>query len=296
MSTDYRGEVNGERAQVSQQSLQADCERCFGLCCVSLPFAASSDFAIDKAAGEPCRNLQEDFRCGIHKQLRQRGMRGCTVYDCFGAGQHVSQVTYGGQDWRQAPETASQMFDVFQKMRQLHELMWYVREALMLPQTHAIHEELHDAYVETERLIYADPSTVLAIDIVSQRAAINQLLLQTSELVRAEARKQPGASSKPHPTISRRGIDLFGAKLREANLIGANLRNAFLIAADLRGADLRYADLIGADLRDTDLRGANLSSSLFLTQFQLNAAIGDATTQLPGLLERPPHWSTAGAR
>jgi len=296
LNSDNRNEMNGRGYQEAQLGLRADCEQCFGLCCVSLPFAASSDFAIDKAAGEPCRNLREDFRCGIHNQLRQRGMRGCTVYDCFGAGQHVSQVTYGGQDWRQAPETASQMFEVFQKMRQLHELMWYVSEALMRPQTQAIHKELHEAYVETERLIDADPSTVLAIDIVSHRAAIKQLLLQTSELVRAEASKQAGTSSKPHPIISRRGIDLFGAKLRKANLRGANLRNAFLIAADLREADLRYTDLIGADLRDTDLRGANLSSSLFLTQFQVNAAIGDATTQLPSLLDRPSHWSTAGAQ
>jgi len=295
MDNDYRGEASRAKFAASEQSLQANCEQCFGLCCVSLPFAASSDFAIDKAAGEPCLNLQEDFRCGIHNKLRQRGMRGCTVYDCFGAGQHVSQVTYGGQDWRQAPETAPQMFEVFQKMRQLHELMWYVREALMLPQTRTIHGKLQDAYIETERLIHAAPSTVLAIDIISHRAAINELLQQTSELVRAEARKQAGTPSKPHPTISRRGIDLFGAKLRGANLRGANLRNAFLIAADLREADLRDADLIGADLRDTDLRGANLSSSLFLNQFQINAAIGDAATQLPSSLERPPHWSTAGA-
>ncbi len=69
--------------------LQADCENCFGLCCVALPFAASADFAIDKDAGKPCENLQSDFRCGIHNSLRQRGFRGCTVYDCFGAGQKV---------------------------------------------------------------------------------------------------------------------------------------------------------------------------------------------------------------
>jgi hypothetical protein len=32
-------------------TLRADCERCFGLCCVAPAFAASADFAIDKDAG-----------------------------------------------------------------------------------------------------------------------------------------------------------------------------------------------------------------------------------------------------
>ena len=31
--------------------LHADCERCFGLCCVAPAFSAPADFAIDKAAG-----------------------------------------------------------------------------------------------------------------------------------------------------------------------------------------------------------------------------------------------------
>lgn len=94
---------------MNQLDMQADCENCFGLCCVALPFAASTDFAIDKAAGSPCRNLQSNFRCGIHNSLRQRGFRGCTVYDCFGAGQKVSQTTFNGIDWREAPESADQM-------------------------------------------------------------------------------------------------------------------------------------------------------------------------------------------
>jgi hypothetical protein len=62
------------------------------------------------------------FRCAIHPRLRQLGFPGCTVYDCFGAGQHVSQVTFGGQDWRRVPHTAQRMFDVFAIMRPLHEL------------------------------------------------------------------------------------------------------------------------------------------------------------------------------
>ena len=79
-----------------RSGLRADCERCFGLCCVALPFAVSADFALDKPAGTPCPNLRGDHRCGIHAKLRPSGFTGCTVYDCFGAGQRVSQVTFGG--------------------------------------------------------------------------------------------------------------------------------------------------------------------------------------------------------
>ena len=123
-------------------NLLADCANCFGLCCVALPFAASADFAIDKPAGQPCPNLQQDSRCGIHQSLRTKGFPGCTVYDCFGAGQQVAQMTYHGRDWRQAPATAHQMFDVFRVMRQLHELLWYLAEALTRRSAEALFGDL----------------------------------------------------------------------------------------------------------------------------------------------------------
>ena len=51
------------------------------------------------------------------------------------------------------------------------------------------------------------------------------------------------------------------------------------------------ADFIGADLRDADLRGANLSTSMFLTQMQINSAKGDEKTLLPFYIRRPSHWT-----
>ncbi|GAB2837301.1 pentapeptide repeat-containing protein [Streptomyces daliensis] len=264
-----------------RSALQADCANCFGLCCVALPFAASADFAVDKKAGQPCGNLREDFRCGIHARLREDGFPGCTVFDCFGAGQKVSLTTFGGQDWRQAPDTARQMFDVFPVMRQLHELLWYVTEALALAAARPLHGELREALENTERLTLADAATLADTDVPAAREEVNALLLRVSELARAGV---PGRKK------NRRGADLVGARLRGADLRGANLRGALLIAADLQGADLRGADLIGADFRDADLRGADLTGSIFLTQAQLNAAKGDAATVLPRDLARPAHW------
>lgn len=271
-------------------SLAGDCENCFGLCCVALPFAASVDFAMDKQGGTPCSNLQSDFRCGVHTSLRQRGFRGCTVYDCFGAGQKVSQVTFGGRDWRQSPETAKQMYEVLPVMWQLHELLWYLSEALTLQPTRSFHGELRAALEETERLTLLDPDALQKLDVAAHRAEVNALLLRTSERVREEALRQLKGRPGRRKNFGR-GADLMGADLKGHDLRGANLRGAYLIAADLRGADLRGADLIGADFRDADLRGADLTEGLFLTQMQINAAKGDAGTKLPKSLTRPPHWS-----
>ena len=271
-----------------RSSLHADCANCFGLCCVALPFSASADFAIDKAAGEPCRNLHTDFRCGIHARLRQEGFSGCTVYDCFGAGQKTSQGTFDGQDWRGHPQTARQMFEVFPIMRQLYELLWYLTEALTLPPAAPLHAEIREALESTERLTLGEADSFADLDVAAHRRDVNVLLLRTSELVRAAS---PGRSAPPGGTRDRRGADLMGANLRGADLRAADLRGAYLIAADLTGADLRGADLIGADLRDADLTGADLTGCIFLTQPQLSAARGDASTRVPPSLTRPVHWT-----
>lgn len=266
-------------------NLLADCGSCFGLCCVALPFAASTDFAVDKKAGQACANLRSDSRCGIHTRLREKGFQGCTVYDCFGAGQQVSQVTFGGRDWREDPATARRMFAVFPVMRQLHELLRYLSEALTWGPARELHGELRAALDATEALTASDPETLVELDVAGHRAGVNELLLRGSELVRAGVRVRGREKRKEY-----RGADLMGAKLKGADLRAANLRGALLIAADLRGADLRTADLIGADFRDADLRGADLTGALFLTQSQLDAARGDAATVLPDSLARPAHW------
>jgi uncharacterized protein YjbI with pentapeptide repeats len=273
--------------QQINKKLSADCENCFGLCCVALSFTASSDFAFDKNEGTPCRNLQSDYRCGIHKNLRINGFRGCTVYECFGAGQKVSQVTYNGHDWRNNAAIANEMFAVFPIMQQLHEMLYYLSEALSFDDAHSIHKDLEQVMKETEQLTYLTPEALLAIYVPSHREKVNDLLLKTSELVRSKVKSNHHHGKK---RTKMKGRDLIGANLREANLRGVNLRGALLIASDLRGADMRSTDLIGADLRDADLTGANLKGSIFLTQVQVNSAKGDRNTILPQSLRVPEHW------
>ncbi|WP_235900390.1 pentapeptide repeat-containing protein [Lolliginicoccus suaedae] len=263
------------------KDLQADCANCFGLCCAALPFARSADFAVSKPAGTPCTNLRSDFLCGIHGQLREKGFAGCTVFDCFGAGQKVSQVTFGGVDWRQDPDSASLMFAVFPVMRHVHELVWYVTEALDLAPARPIHADLRRSLDSLDALTRGSAESILELDVNALRGEVNALLLRASDLARATV---------PGSTRNLRGADLMGAKMPGADLRGASLRGALLIAANLRGADLRQADLIGADLRGADIRGADLTGALFLVQAQLNAAKGDSATKLPPALEQPAHW------
>jgi uncharacterized protein YjbI with pentapeptide repeats len=264
------------------QRLRADCARCFALCCVAPAFARSTDFAIAKPAGVPCRNLRADFRCGIHGALRGHGFAGCTVYDCFGAGQQVAQVTYRGVDWRAEPARATEMYAVFGVMRHLHELLWYLTEAQSYPLPPALRAEVAAAHARVTDLTAGDPASLTALDTGVLRTAVSVLLRQSSAHVRAGERRRG---------VDHSGADLTGKRLRGADLAGASLRGAYLIGADLSGADLRRADLIGADLRGADLRGADLRDAVFLIQSQVDSAVGDATTRLPAALRHPPHWT-----
>ncbi|MFD0520104.1 pentapeptide repeat-containing protein [Paractinoplanes durhamensis] len=224
--------------------LEADCASCSGLCCVVPAFAKSSDFAINKPAGKACPNLLGDFRCGIHDRLDDKGFHGCVVFDCFGAGQRITQENPGAE---------------LSVVRQLHELMWLLTEALELDAAHPVHKKMRDALAEIDHLAGGTPA---ASDADAQRRKVNPLLQKASHLARA------GTKRADH-----RGADLIGRKLRGADLRGASFRGALLIGADLRDADLRRADFTGADLRGADLRGADLGGALFLTRSQMRSAV-----------------------
>jgi hypothetical protein len=218
--------------------LVADCSRCVGLCCVVLPFARSADFAFDKGAGERCRHLSGDHRCGIHDRLRDEGMRGCVAYDCFGAGQSVTQ---------------SGRIEAFHLVEQVHEIAWYLADAADRG------ADVAPLVAEAEALATATDQT--AADLEDLRSRVAPSLRAVAEAARA-AYDAPRALA---------GADLAGADLRGQDLRGAALRGALLIGADLRGAGLADADLLGADLRGADLGGADLSRALFVTSRQLGS-------------------------
>ena len=122
-------DVNNKFYMDLASNLKIDCEKCFGFCCSALYFAKAEGFPEDKVAGKPCMNLKEDFKCKIHESLSKKGVKGCTTFECFGAGQKIAQDTYKGESWLDNKEKASEMFDAFVKMMQLHEMLWYLAEA-----------------------------------------------------------------------------------------------------------------------------------------------------------------------
>jgi hypothetical protein len=302
-------------------NLAADCSACAGLCCVGPAFAASAEFAIDKAAGHACPHLGPDARCGIHDRLLPSGLGGCVAYDCFGAGQRVVSLFGGGR------RTAA-MLSAYELVRQLHELLWYVADALSRPAAAPVHAALAEAQSAIEAAIAGGPSSIEATDPAAHRATVAPLLRRASALTRAgtlpttarSAQHGRDHSGPQRPTVDRGGAnsagrnvadpdlagrdlagrdlagsDLAGRDLAGRDLASADLSTASLIGADLRDADLRWADLLAADLRGADLGGADLTGVLYLTRTQVGGARGSATTRLPDRVPPPAHWLAAGS-
>ncbi|MDQ0771243.1 hypothetical protein QF031_003992 [Pseudarthrobacter defluvii] len=274
-------------------ALRPDCSQCFALCCTAFGFTRSADFAIDKPPATPCPNLAGDFSCTIHDRLRPRGFAGCTGFDCFGAGQAVSQGLFHGTSWRESPETAADMFAAFRVLRQLHEMLWHLTQAEAKAYSPETADDVHCLAARVREVAEGNLEEVLAADVGTLHGQVGEALRWVSEEVRAgyfcDGWPGDGMRNTPLAPVA----DLAGANLRGLALCGADLRGACLIAADLRGTDLTAVDLLGADLRDARLDGADLTHALFLTQPQISAARGSASTQLPSWLERPGHWSPA---
>jgi Pentapeptide repeats (8 copies) len=274
-------------------NLVADCSRCVGLCCVAPAFVASAEFAFSKPAGVACRHLAADSRCTIHDRLRPSGFAGCVAYDCFGAGQRTVSLFAGAG-------RSPAMLRAYEVVRQLHELLWYLSDALSRPAAAPVQADLAAAQAEIDAATAAGPDSIAATDPAAYRAAVAPLLRRASTLVRTSATPaRPAAEPAARGGADLAGRDLGGADLVGRALVGADLRRAdlstaYLLGADLRGADLRYADLLGTDLRGAELAGADLTGALYLTRTQVGGARGSAATRLSDRLPHPEHWLTAG--
>lgn len=264
------------------RDLKIDCGNCFGFCCVALYFSKVDGFPKDKRSGEPCVNLNLDFSCKVHKDLRKIGLKGCTSYDCFGAGQKVAKITYNGISWRMSPELAEEMYSVFLVMRQLHEMLWYLNMVYSLQEEDMLRSMASIIVQETIEITLLKPEALLKLNLEIHREKVNKVLRKASNQIRS---KFVSINAK---TLSK---NLIGKNLKNVNLRGADLNGALLIAADLSNNDLSAVNLIGADMRDTNIKGTNLENSIFITQQQVNTANGDINTKLPPSLTIPKHWS-----
>ena len=145
--------------------LAADCTRCLALCC-SLPFSRGRDFPEDKPGGRACRNLAGDYSYRIHDRLLDLGWQGCVSFDCFGAGQQVSQVTYGGLD---DPAHAGERAAAFSVVRMLHEMRFILGDPACRASTYAGEARALDG--ELARIAALPAPDLLAVDVVALREA-----------------------------------------------------------------------------------------------------------------------------
>lgn len=183
------------------------------------------------------------------------------------------------------------MFEVFVIMRQLHEMLWYLGDALTFVSNKNIKDQLNSRIQEIEQLTKLDANSIMNIDIEKYRTKVNSILRIANEIVKDKIAQYKINNSKDKKNL-KLGYDFIGTNLTDANLIDANFAGALLIASNMKNTDLKGANLIGADLRDADIRGANLEDAIFLTQSQINTAKGDYKTRLPKSLARPVYWES----
>lgn len=167
-------------------SLRADCARCRGLCCVSLPFDRGKSFAFDKPANTACRHLSSAFDCRIHDALETRGHAGCANYDCYGAGQVITQQLFAGVSWQREPQVGAVVFEAFRRLKRVHELRVLLHEAgrLALPVSKATEREQLLARVEPPHGFSRE--SLAALELPTLETAVHAWLRSLSDEPSAE--------------------------------------------------------------------------------------------------------------
>lgn len=256
--------------------LYRDCTRCCALCCVALPHAPEDGFPAPKAPGVPCPHLTEDGRCSRYGELARQGLHGCCSFDCLGAGPAALR-RMDGVSWDRAADGGGVLFQVFSQLLLLHQLDWYLHQALDAAQIPRFRARLLELRRENAALRALSVPELLTADLEPHRTRVNSVLRQFVAF--HCPRKAPAHGN----CVGRR---FLGIDLREHDCSAALFQNA-----DLRGCDLTGTSFLGCDLRGADVRGADLSRALFLTQSQINTVRGNTSTLLPPELERPPFWT-----
>lgn len=269
-----------ERNDKIWEHMKSDCSKCSGLCCTALFFSKIDGFPNDKTPGQPCVNLLKDYRCKIHSQLEKQKMKGCIGYDCFGAGQQVTQVIYQGQTWNEIPNQSAEIFDVFIIVFQLYQIRYYLIEAMSIISAKPFKKNIQCLIEENIKMCHYPPNRILSLDLEQYRNRSNTILKQVCRLlqqsIHSEHKKVPA--------------NLFGGNFKGQDMSGADLSSKLLIAANFERCRFHGTVFLGADTRDTNFNNADLSEAVFLTQGQVNSAKGNRNTKLPYHLDYPSTW------
>lgn len=269
-----------EKNKKRLEQLKVDCSKCSGLCCTALFFSKTEGFPENKKAGIPCTKLQNNYHCKIHHELEERNMKGCIGYDCFGAGQHVTQKIYIGETWKTSKERSKEIFDVFVIVFQLYQIRYFLEEAKIIIPAKELWEDIQNLINENETLCDSTPQSILVFDIESYRNKINVILKKVCNCIIKSFK------NNDNKNVS----EFFGKNFRKSDMSGWDLSMKLLIAANFDGCIFDGTIFLGADTRDTNFSNADLRDAVFLTQGQINSAKGNRNTKLPKHLDYPVTW------
>ncbi|MEG0330439.1 MAG: pentapeptide repeat-containing protein [Longicatena sp.] len=262
------------------EEIQSDCEKCCGLCCVALYFSKVDGFPKDKKAGMPCLNLEQNFKCKVHNELKEKQLRGCLSYDCFGAGQKVTQDIFGNRNWRNMVDEKDKIFAVYLKVFELHQILAYLLEASLLYVGKEMQDDIRGLIDENMEITKKRPEEIVVYSLEDYHNRVSVILKKIT-------RNIENLYVKDKINIRE---SLVGKKFCGKNVKGMNASMQLLLAANFKGCDLEGVNLLGADVRDMNVCDADLRECVFLTQMQLNAMCGNENTQLPWFLKTPSSW------
>ena len=104
------------------------------------------------------------------------------------------------------------MFSVFGVVRALHELLWYLNQAIGLAATAPLYGQLRRARRATEALAAGTAETLLQLDLDAHREPVAALLRSASAL----ARQAAGSPARDHRRADLSAADFKRARLRAA--------------------------------------------------------------------------------
>lgn len=249
---------------IALTSLKIECSECLGICCTALCFSKVDGFYEDKQVGQSCSNLDYQHRCKIYQELLLKNSKGCKVYDCFGAGQRVTKM------YLDSP-VDQEVCQVYLAMYRLYQMLWYLLQAKSYGQ-----KQVEESLQMIQKIIALSAKELLQVD-------IDTIIVDTKKVLK----KATDALTISDVTKKQ---TYFQKDLSFKNLDHKDFSMAIMIACNLEGSSLEKTNFLATDLRDTNIKNTDMSNCLFLTQGQINSAIGNQNTRLPTYLTRPETW------
>lgn len=266
-------------ARNESYKLVSDCSKCSGLCCIALYCFKSDGFPQNKPIGKPCINLMDNFKCKIHSDLERKGMRGCIGYDCFGAGQYLTEEVYCGVTWKTQPERVKEICDLYMLMYRMFQLRFFLYESRKMASSETLLPEIDQLLQENEAMCKLPIKEMFQYPIDDYQDKVNHVLKKSC----VELNKFLGTQNSTETNFLNRNF-------KGKNLSGVDFNMKPLIASNFQNCKFKGATFIGTDTRDANFDGADLREAVFLSQGQINAAKGSRRTKLPKHLKYPVTW------